>query len=168
MIKIEHAPYLALLLPQLVRQRDPVQSVLAHCLVERQLGRLKHKYEIEKRPGSGCLRQISPELREAAWRRQKCIIRECPETGAARQSRCSKRLSPRKRETLRLGGQSVRLVGRWCTFTVRRTMTGCPLVFPGPPMPHKHNADRRHHIPKMAFKVENWPECEAGCAGVAA
>jgi hypothetical protein len=35
-------------------------------------------------------------------------------------------------------------------------------------MPHKHNADRRHHIPKMAFKVENWPECEAGCAGVAA
>ncbi len=31
-----------------------------------------------------------------------------------------------------------------------------------PPMPHKHNADRRHHIPKMAFKVENWPEYEAG------
>jgi hypothetical protein len=29
-------------------------------------------------------------------------------------------------------------------------------------MPHKHNADRRHHIPKMAFKVENWPEYEAG------
>jgi hypothetical protein len=24
-----------------------------------------------------------------------------------------------------------------------------------PAMPHKHNADRRHHIPKMAFKVEN-------------
>jgi hypothetical protein len=23
------------------------------------------------------------------------------------------------------------------------------------PMPHKHNADRRHHIPKMAFKVQN-------------
>ena len=31
-----------------------------------------------------------------------------------------------------------------------------------PPMPHKHNADRRHHIPKMAFKVQNWPEYEAG------
>jgi hypothetical protein len=25
-------------------------------------------------------------------------------------------------------------------------------------MPHKHNADRR----KMAFKIENWPEYEAG------
>src|SRR3954467_11750218 len=30
------------------------------------------------------------------------------------------------------------------------------------PMPHKHNADRRHHIPKMAFKVQNWPAYEAG------
>jgi transposase len=30
------------------------------------------------------------------------------------------------------------------------------------PMPHKHNADRRHHIPKMSFKVQNWPEYEAG------
>jgi hypothetical protein len=36
-------------------------------------------------------------------------------------------------------------------------------------MPHKHNVDRRHHTllrvlsrPKMAFKVENWPEYEAG------
>jgi len=29
-------------------------------------------------------------------------------------------------------------------------------------MPHKHNDDRRHHIPKMAFKVRNWPEYEAG------
>ena len=29
-------------------------------------------------------------------------------------------------------------------------------------MPHKHNDDRRHHIPKMAFKVQNWPEYEAG------
>jgi hypothetical protein len=29
-------------------------------------------------------------------------------------------------------------------------------------MPHKHNSDRRHHIPKMAFKVRNWPEYEAG------
>ena len=31
-----------------------------------------------------------------------------------------------------------------------------------PLMPHKHNADRRHHSPKMAFKVEDWPEYEAG------
>ncbi len=29
-------------------------------------------------------------------------------------------------------------------------------------MPHKHNADHRHHIPKMAFKVQNWPAYEAG------
>jgi Transposase DDE domain len=29
-------------------------------------------------------------------------------------------------------------------------------------MPHKHNANRRHHIPKMAFKVRNWPTYEAG------
>ena len=29
-------------------------------------------------------------------------------------------------------------------------------------MPHKHNADRRHHIPKMPFKVQNWPAYEAG------
>ena len=28
-------------------------------------------------------------------------------------------------------------------------------------MPHKHNADRRHHIPKMVFKVRNWPAYEA-------
>jgi hypothetical protein len=29
-------------------------------------------------------------------------------------------------------------------------------------MPHKNNADRRHHIPKMAHRVTNWPEYEAG------
>ena len=29
-------------------------------------------------------------------------------------------------------------------------------------MLHKHNADRRHHIPKMSFKLENWPEYEMG------
>ena len=36
-------------------------------------------------------------------------------------------------------------------------------------MPHKHNADRRHHTllrvlsrPKMLFKVRNWPAYEAG------
>ena len=29
-------------------------------------------------------------------------------------------------------------------------------------MPHKHNADRRHHIPKMSFKVQNWLAYEAG------
>ena len=29
-------------------------------------------------------------------------------------------------------------------------------------MPNKHNDNRRHHIPKMSFKVQNWPEYEAG------
>jgi transposase len=29
-------------------------------------------------------------------------------------------------------------------------------------MPHKHNADRRYHIPKMSFRVQNWAEYEAG------
>ncbi len=29
-------------------------------------------------------------------------------------------------------------------------------------MPHKHNADRRHHIPKMSFRVRNWLAYEAG------
>ena len=29
-------------------------------------------------------------------------------------------------------------------------------------MPNKHNTDRRHHITKMKFKVQNWPEYEAG------
>jgi len=30
------------------------------------------------------------------------------------------------------------------------------------PMPNRHNNKRRHHIPKMSFKVHNWPEYEAG------
>ncbi len=30
------------------------------------------------------------------------------------------------------------------------------------PMPHKHNADRRHHIPKMSPNVQNWSAYEAG------
>lgn len=29
-------------------------------------------------------------------------------------------------------------------------------------MPFKHNADRRHRISKMKFKVTNWSEYEAG------
>ncbi|MGO4570024.1 IS5/IS1182 family transposase, partial [Rhizobium sp. 2YAF20] len=29
-------------------------------------------------------------------------------------------------------------------------------------MPYKHNASRRHRVPKMKFKVTNWPEYEAG------
>src|ERR1700730_17408937 len=42
-------------------------------------------------------------------------------------------------------------------------MVGCPsLSGPDCLMPHKHNADRRHHIPKMSFKVRNWPAYEAG------
>jgi hypothetical protein len=32
-------------------------------------------------------------------------------------------------------------------------------------MPNKHNAKRRHHIPKMKFKVRNWKGrcCTAKC-----
>ena len=36
----------------------------------------------------------------------------------------------------------------------------CPVL--SSPMLHKRNADHRHHIPKMAFKVQNWPAYEAG------
>jgi hypothetical protein len=32
-------------------------------------------------------------------------------------------------------------------------------------MPHKHNADRRRHIPKISFKVQYWPAYEAGLRG---
>jgi hypothetical protein len=39
---------------------------------------------------------------------------------------------------------------------------GLPFPRPDRPMPHKHNADRRQHSPKMSFKVQNWPEYEAG------
>jgi hypothetical protein len=27
-------------------------------------------------------------------------------------------------------------------------------------MAQKYNVDRRHHMPKMSFKVQNWPEFE--------
>src|SRR4051812_10048199 len=29
-------------------------------------------------------------------------------------------------------------------------------------MPHKYNADRRHHIPRARYKVRNWKAYEAG------
>ena len=29
-------------------------------------------------------------------------------------------------------------------------------------MPFKHNADRRHHIPKRRLRVTNWRQYEAG------
>src|ERR1039458_8966069 len=29
-------------------------------------------------------------------------------------------------------------------------------------MPNKHNASRRHHIPKMKFRVKNWAEYDEG------
>ncbi len=52
--------------------------------------------------------------------------------------------------------------GRWCTWPVQ-AVVGCSSLFgSSTPMPHKHNADRRHHIPKMSFKVQNWPAYEAG------
>lgn len=30
------------------------------------------------------------------------------------------------------------------------------------PMPHKHNAGKRHHIPKAKYTFTNWPQYEAG------
>jgi Transposase DDE domain len=49
-------------------------------------------------------------------------------------------------------------------FDGSRGMVGCPSISlaQAAPMPHKHNAARRHHIPKMSFKVQNWPAYEAG------
>ena len=29
-------------------------------------------------------------------------------------------------------------------------------------MPNKHDTECRYHIPKMKFKIQNWPEYEAG------
>ena len=29
-------------------------------------------------------------------------------------------------------------------------------------MPHKYHAERRHHIPKVQYRVRNWREYEAG------
>ena len=49
-------------------------------------------------------------------------------------------------------------------FDGSRGMVGCPSISLAQalPMPHKHNAARRHHIPKMSFKVQSWPAYEAG------
>jgi hypothetical protein len=44
----------------------------------------------------------------------------------------------------------------------RGMVGGSSLSGSSTPMPHKHNADRRHHISKMSFKVRNWPAYEAG------
>jgi hypothetical protein len=41
----------------------------------------------------------------------------------------------------------------------------CFLPFPelvAPVMPNKHNDARRHHIPKMKFKMTNWSDYEVG------
>ena len=44
-----------------------------------------------------------------------------------------------------------------------RGMVGCSFLSgSSAPMPHKHDADRRHYIPKMSFIVRNWPAYEAG------
>jgi hypothetical protein len=29
-------------------------------------------------------------------------------------------------------------------------------------MPHKYHAERRHHIPKVPYRVRNWRDYEAG------
>ena len=51
---------------------------------------------------------------------------------------------------------------RWCTPLGWGEIAVLSHHCHDPCMPHKHNADRRHHIPKMAFKVRNWPAYEAG------
>lgn len=52
------------------------------------------------------------------------------------------------------------LVDRFQGFADRRarSQTGCA----SPEKPLKHNATRRHRIPKMNYKVTNWPDYEAG------
>ena len=52
---------------------------------------------------------------------------------------------------------------RWC-ISMPAGMVGCPSISLAQalPMPHNHNAARRHHIPKMSFKVQNWQAYEAG------
>jgi hypothetical protein len=54
------------------------------------------------------------------------------------------------------------LARRWCTWWSEedgRMLSHSSVL--AVPMPHKHNADRRRHIPKMSFKVQNWPAYEA-------
>jgi hypothetical protein len=34
------------------------------------------------------------------------------------------------------------------------------------PMPHKHNADHRHHIPKMSFKPERVNDFDTAGVGI--
>ena len=59
------------------------------------------------------------------------------------------------------GGSGVALgVGALARSRDGRMLLLCPVL--SSPMPHKRNADHRHHIPKMAFKVQNWPVYEAG------
>ena len=50
------------------------------------------------------------------------------------------------------------------THPFRCSGSGCPSILLAQAllMPHKHNAARRHRIPKMSFKVQNWPAYEAG------
>ena len=73
------------------------------------------------------------------------------------------------------GRQACQLVGRWRqpVGCVAALVHGCRrrasrMVAPGlvpaaqRPMPHKNNANGRHHIPKMRHAVTNWAEYEGG------
>jgi hypothetical protein len=66
----------------------------------------------------------------------------------------------RRRDDLTSVGINTALV----RFDGSRGMAGCTPISLAQalPMPHKHNAAHRHHIPKMPFKVQNWPAYEAG------
>ena len=48
-------------------------------------------------------------------------------------------------------------------FVGLRRIVGCPPILTGlaAPVPRRRNAGRRHRLPKMSFKVPNWPACEA-------
>jgi hypothetical protein len=60
------------------------------------------------------------------------------------------------------GPRSVTLESKLVELEERRGRMCSHFLCPGHPMPHKHNADRRHHIPKISFKVQNWSGYEVG------
>jgi hypothetical protein len=89
-----------------------------------------------------------PENNDRIRRLTGQLIDVCPDRGGAMRER---------------GPAEVPSGWCWCTPIICRVV-GCSFIslVQSVPMPHKHNTDRRHHIPKMRFKVQNWPAYEAG------
>jgi hypothetical protein len=52
-----------------------------------------------------------------------------------------------------------------CTDRVEIGYSGTDYRKAASSMPNKHNAARRHHIPKMKFRVKNWAEYDAALRG---